>query len=83
MIALNAQIENAVAPFKVGKKRGGFIPHITIGRAARSYGKIDVLPFLKYVYLPIELYVHSVVLYESQLLPEGAEYKVLNKLPLN
>ena len=69
--------------FKGSKKNEGFIPHITIGRTTRSCGKIDVLPFLKYVYSPIQLDVNSVALYESQLLPAGVEYKVLNKFPLN
>ena len=80
---LHKQIQKAMISFKGSKKKDDFIPHITIGRTTRSYGKIDVLPFLKYVYSPIQLDVNSVVLYESQLLPRGAEYKVLNKFPLN
>ena len=83
IVKLHERVEKAVAPFKTGRKKERFSPHITIGRATRSYRKIDVLPFLKYVYSPIELYVNSVVLYESQLLPAGVEYKVLNKFPLN
>ena len=83
MMALHEQVEKTGAPFKEGGQKEHFIPHITIGRAERSYRKIDVLPFLEYVYSPIELYVNSVVLYESQLLPAGVEYKVLNKFPLN
>ena len=83
MIALHEQIKNAMTPFKEGQKKEYFSPHITIGRAARFSGKIDVLPFLEYVYSPRELDVNSVALYESQLQSQGAEYKVLNKFPLN
>ena len=83
MIALHEQIKKAAAPFKGDRKKGNFSHHITIGRVARSHGKIDVLPFLEYVYSPRELAINSVALYESQLLPQGAEYKVLTEFPLN
>ena len=45
--------------------------------------KIDASPFLNTVYSPIEFDVNSIYLYESQLLPKGAEYKVLAEFPLN
>ena len=83
MIALHEQVEKAVVSFKTGRREKGFSPHVTIGRTARSYGKMDVLPFLKYVYSPIELDVNSVALYESLLLPQGAKYKVLTEFLLN
>ena len=83
MIALYEHIEKTVTVFKLGRKKEIFIPHITIGRSTQSYGKIDVLPFLEYVYSPRELAINSVALYESQLQSQGAEYKVLNKFPLN
>lgn len=83
MSVLHEKVKKAVAPFKEGKKNEGFSPHITIGRAAQSYGKIDVFPFLEYVYSPRELDINSVDLYESHLLPHGAEYKVLTTFPLN
>ena len=83
MIALHTQVEKGVVLFKSGRKKDVYIPHITIGRATRSYGKIDVLPFLEYVYSPIELDVNSVVLYESKRLPQGSEYNVLTEFPLN
>ena len=69
--------------FKASINKEGFIPHITIGRATQSCGKINVLPFLKYVYSPIELDINSIVLYESQLLPKGRGYKVITRFPLN
>jgi len=83
MIALHKQIENAIDTLKLCQKKDGFIPHITIGRTKQSYGNIDVLPFLEHVYYPRELDVNCVTLYESQLLPEGANYKVLTEFPLN
>ena len=83
MISLHEKVKKAVSSFKAGRKKENFIPHISIGRAARSYGKIDVLPFLDYVYSPRELAINSVALYESQLLPGRAEYKVLTRFPLN
>ena len=83
LISLHEKMEKAMSTFKAGRKKERFNPHITIGRAVRSYGKIDVLPFLEYVYSPIELDVNSVALYESHQLPEGTEYKVLTNFPLN
>ena len=83
MITLHKQAEKAASPFQIDKTKETFIPHITIGRVGRSCGKIDVFPFLKYVYSPVELDVNSVALYESQLIPEGAEYKILTTFPLN
>ena len=80
---LHEKIKKTAVSFMASKKKGRFIPHITIGRATRSYRKSAVLPFLKYVYSPIELDVNSVALYSSQLLPEGAEYKVLTEFALN
>ena len=83
MITLHAQIEKTIALFKQIRKKENFIPHVTIGRATRSYRKINVLPFLEYVYSPRELDINLVVLYESQLLQEGIEYKVLTEFLLN
>ena len=83
MMALHEKVKKIAAPFKKGGQKEQFIPHITLGRAKRSYMKIDVLPFLKYVYSPTELDINSLSLYESQLLPQGAKYKVLTTFPLN
>ena len=83
MMALHEKVKKTAAQFKDCCQKEHFIPHITLGRAERSYRKIDVLPFLKYVYSPRELDVNSVALYESQLLPGRAEYKVLTRFPLN
>ena len=83
MMELHKKVKKTAAPFKEGEQKEYFLPHITIGRAERSYRKIDVLPFLEYVYSPIEFDVNSVALYESQLLAHGTEYKVLTTFPLN
>ena len=68
---------------KTDRMKKRFSPHITIVRATRSSRKIDVLPFLEYVYSPIELDVDSVTLYESELLPRRVKYKALTEFPLN
>ena len=83
IITLHELIEETTTSFIAYRKRAVFIPHITIGKLTRSYGKIDFLPFLKYVYSPTELNVNFVALYESQLMPKGVEYKLLTKFPLN
>ena len=80
--ALNQKIEKDLS-FNVKKKADNYSPHITIGRLKTSHGKIDVLPFLKYVYSPIEFNVNALYLYESLLHQNGAKYKVINKFPLN
>ena len=83
MMALHEKVKKTAAQFKEDRQKECFIPHITIGRVERSYRIIDALPFLEYVYSPRELDINSVALYESQLLPHGAEYKVLTTFPLN
>ena len=83
IVDLHKHVKNSTTQFNVGRKEEQFIPHITIGRTPQSCRNIDFLPFLKYVYSPIELYVNSFVLYESKLLPHGPDYKVLTKSPLN
>jgi len=83
VVMLHKQVEKLVTIFKVHLNIRSFIPHITIGRVTSGDGKIDVLPFIEYVYSPIELYINSVTLYESQLLRQGVEYKVLFKFLLN
>ena len=82
LVELFKKIEKAVVPFnKVGTKEH-FIPHVSIGRTTKFYGKVNVLPFLKYVYSPIKLGVDSVTLFESQLLPNGAKYSALTEFQL-
>ena len=83
LTSLQQHIEKALRKFKEINQKEKFMPHITIARIRRSQRKIDVLPFLKCVYSPIELDVNSICLYESQLLPEGAQYTVLTEFPLN
>ena len=80
---LQKEIERSVRKFKEISKKEKFKPHITIARIRRSRLKIDVLPFLNTVYSPIELDINSICLYESILLPKGAQYTVLTEFPLN
>ena len=82
LASLQQHIEKAVRKFKEINRKEIFTPHITIARIRRSQLKIDVLPFLNTVYSPIELDVNSVCLYESILLPERAQYRVLTEFPL-
>ena len=83
LITLQLEIEKSVRELKKNVRKDKYIPHVTIARIHRSHRKIDVLPFLKCVYSPIELDINSVCLYESLLLPEGAQYTVLTEFPLN
>jgi len=80
---LQYQVENSVRKFNENSEELTFIPHITFARIRQVLGKIDVLPFLNTVYSPIELDVNSIYLYETQFLPEGVQYSVLNAFPLN
>ena len=82
LASLQQHIEKALRKFKEINRKEKFMPHITIARIRRSRCKIDVLPFLNTVYSPIELDVNSICLYESLLLPEGAQYTVLTEFPL-
>ena len=80
---LNKQLEKAILSSVGNIKTVNFIPHVTVGRIKEKSAKIDVLPFLKYVYSPIEFSVNSVILYHSQLSVNGAEYKQIEKISLN
>ena len=83
LILLHQYIEKLVRKYKAFNKKEKFMPHITIARIRRSQRKIDVLSFLNIVYSPIELDINSICLYESLLLPEGAQYTVLTEFPFN
>ena len=76
-------VEKSITKFREHHRKMIFTPHITIAKIRRIHGKIDVLPFLNTVYSPIELDVNSIYLYESQLLPDGVQYSILNAFPLN
>ena len=83
LTSLQCQIEKSIRKFKENYQEITFTPHITIARIRRFPRKIDVLPFLNTVYSLIELDINSIYLYESQLLPEGVQYSILNAFPLN
>ena len=80
---LHEQVGRSVSEFKDNYENNTFVPHISIARIRRSHRKIDVLPLLNSVYSPIDLEVNSISMYESKLLPEGAQYTIINTFPLN
>ena len=80
---LQSQVEKSVREFKDNYENNTFIPHISIARIKKGPRKIDVLPFLNSVYSKIELDVNSISMYESKLLPEGAQYTIIKTFPLN
>ena len=80
---LQIQVEKSVRVFNDNDDNNTFIPHISIARIKKGPRKIDVLPFLNSVYSKIELDVNSISMYESKLLPEGAQYTIINTFPLN
>ncbi len=79
---LQSQVEKSVREFKDNYENNTFTPHISIARIQMLHTKIDVLPFLSSVYFPIDLDVNSISMYESKLLPEGAQYSIINTFPL-
>ena len=82
LILLQIQVEKSVREFKDNYENNTFTPHISIARIRMLHTKIDVLPFLSSVYFPIDLDVNSISMYESKLLPEGAQYSIINTFPL-
>ena len=80
---LHEQVVRSVTDFKDNYENNTFVPHISIARIRRSHRKNDVLPLLNSVYSPIDLEVNSISMYESKLLPEGAQYTIINTFPLN
>ena len=83
LTSLQNQVETSIEIIKKNHQENTFIPHITIAKIRKLHRKVDVLPFLNCVYSPIELYVNSIYLFESQLLPSGVQYSALNTFPLN
>ena len=80
---LHEQVVKSVSECNDNYENHTFIPHISIAKIRRLHRKIDVLPFLNSVYSPIDLDVNSISMYESKLLPEGAQYTIINTFPLN
>ncbi len=80
---LHLEVNHATATFKETGRKTKFSPHITIARTKGNPGKIDALPFLNIVYSPVEFMINSINLYESELMPGGSQYTVLNEFPLN
>lgn len=85
LIELQQTIDKAVIPFKQSERLDNFRPHITIARVKRNVKvwKINIREFLNTIYAPIEFYVNSVVLYESELHPKGAHYTKIKEFSLN
>ena len=83
LITLHIEVEKRVKKFKDNPKKVKFTPHITIARVWGLKREIDFIPFMNTVYSPIEFDVNSIYLYESQLVPEGAQYTILAEFPLN
>ena len=83
LTSLQNRVEKSVEKIMKNHQGDTFIPHITIARIRSLHAKIDVLPFLNSVYSPIDLDVNSISMYESKLLPEGAQYTIINTFPLN
>ena len=83
MQLLHEKVVLSVSAFKENYENNTFIPHISIAKIRRLPRKIDVFPFLNSVYSPLDLEVNSISMYESKLLPEGAQYTVINTFPLN
>ena len=82
IIAFQSIMAKALHEFIADHVKKIHIPHITIVRKKNPV-KIDVLPFLKYVYSPIELNVNTVALYENCLHQSVVKYKALTKFQLN
>ena len=83
LLLLQIQVEKSVREFKDNYENNTFTSHISIARIRGLHAIIDVLPFLNSVYSPIDLDVNSISMYESKLLPEGAQYSIINTFPLN
>ena len=80
---LQSQVEKSIRKFKDNYENNTFTPHISIARINKGSRIIDVSPFLNSVYSPIDLDINSISMYESKLLPKGAQFTVLETFPLN
>ena len=80
---LHEEVIRSIRGYKVNYENNTFAPHISIARISSLHRKIDVLPLLDSVYSPIEIEVNSISMYESKLLPDEAQYTIINTFPLN
>jgi len=78
--ALNRQVISAVTAsgLRIDKRR--FIPHITLGRYRHSKNQFSgAIP----MNIVIDMILEEVVLYESVLTTNGAEYEAIYRFPLD
>ncbi|MBM4288164.1 MAG: RNA 2',3'-cyclic phosphodiesterase [Deltaproteobacteria bacterium] len=72
-------LEQAFAPLGFPPENRKFVPHLTLGRVRSSRGREDLARALQLINIPSfpDFNVHGLVLYQSILKPQGAEYHKL------
>ena len=83
IMALHEQIDEGVDSFKAGRKKYGFIPHITLARVKYPQKFTpNVKSFLNSSYDGIDFPVNHLQFFSSEILPEGVFYNLLGTFPL-
>jgi 2'-5' RNA ligase len=85
MVTLHREIEGALGKLGFRKEHRRFQPHLTIGRVRRGGPAVAELGNLVWRYAEFDagrLGVHEVVVFSSQLQPDGPVYDALGRAPL-
>lgn len=81
---LQGRVTGVLAEAGFQPDKGVFTPHLTVGRikSSKNSGKLKEMVAAGLKVEPVTFKVAEVVLYKSQLSPEGSRYTVLKVLPL-
>ncbi|AKU92140.1 RNA 2',3'-cyclic phosphodiesterase [Vulgatibacter incomptus] len=84
LAALKGDLEQALVPFGYSPETRPFVPHLTLARSRNHYGDHSLAACVS----PLEEWelgrfqVGELILYQSVLSPEGAQYTALRRAPL-
>lgn len=77
---LHQQVANSVVASGITVERRRFVPHLTLGRLRHTRNHfVGAIP----TSIDLAFEVDEVVLYESNLTPQGAEYEPIYRFPLS
>jgi RNA 2',3'-cyclic 3'-phosphodiesterase len=81
--ALHKKVDQAVLRAGIPPDRRAYLPHITLARLNRSAGPVDDLIGTTGGLSSPPFHVDNFCLFESRLTPEGANYAILERYPLD
>ncbi len=84
LLDLHSAIDTALEPLGFERERKPFHPHITVGRIRERFSVYKKIhPFFETQIEPLSFHVPDVVLYRSDLTPDGPIYSPICRFALN